>query len=138
MIENKQAFIRAIRERLHEDWIRGFDSIESLGSILDVGIRYRYSKATKYQILHMFLNAGVSKTTLMKTHHRRFTGENRAWLWCSHYLRSVVHRTYAQKRKEELKDKGIYPYETSYVIKRKIDRLQKQVRILEDKLQNMQ
>ena len=92
MKDDKQAFIRATRKVLHETLIRGFDSIEPLGSSLEVGVRHRYSIATKYQILHMFLNAGVSKTTLMKTHHRRFTGEHRACRWCWSYLRNVVHR----------------------------------------------
>ncbi len=100
MKDDKHTWIRAFRKVMHETLIRGFDSIEPLGSYLDVGIRHRYSKATRYQILHMFFNAGVSKTTLMKTHHRRFTGKHRACIWCWDYLRSVVHRAYAQRRRE--------------------------------------
>ena len=100
MIDDKQAFMRAARKCLHETLIRGFDSIEPLGSYLDVGIRHRYSGATKYQILHMFLNAGVSKKTLVITHHRQFTGRNIAYEWCSCYLRAKVHRIYAQRRQE--------------------------------------
>jgi hypothetical protein len=99
---DKQVIISDIRGRMHKDMIRGFDSVEPLGSYLDVGIRHRYSRATKYQILHMFLNAGVSKTTLMKTHRRRFTGEHRARLWCCSYLRKVVRRAYLQFRYNEL------------------------------------
>lgn len=103
MKDDRQAFIRAMRGRIHKYMIRGFDSIEPLGSCLEVGVRDRYSKATKYQILHMFLNAGVSKTTLMKTHHRIFTGEHRACIWCWSYLRIVVHRAYAEFRYNELR-----------------------------------
>ena len=97
---DKQVIISDIRGRMHKDMIRGFDSVEPLGSYLDVGIRHRYSRATRYQILHMFFNAGVSKTTLMKTHHRRFSGEHRACIWCWHYLRQIAHKLYAQKAME--------------------------------------
>ena len=101
MKDDKQAFMRAVRKYLHENMIRGFDSIEPLGSTtVEVGVRYHNSIATKYQILHMFLNAGVSKKTLMITHHRRFTGKNKACIWCWSYLRHSAHRIYAQCRRE--------------------------------------
>jgi len=100
---DKQAFMRAARKCLHKDLIRGFDSIEPLGSSLDVGIRHRYSIAIKYQILHMFFNAGVSKKTLMVTHHRRFSGKNKACIWCLSYLRAKAHRLYAERRYNELR-----------------------------------
>ena len=110
MIENKQAFIKAAKKHLHEALICGFGIIEPLGSTTS-GLGWRFmahtvearrhnSIAVRYQILHMFLNAGVSKTTLMKTHHRRFSGEHRACIWCWHYLRQIAHKLYAQKAME--------------------------------------
>jgi len=101
MKDDKQAFMRAARKCLHKDMIRGFDIIQPLGSTtVEVGVRYSNSIAIKYQILHMFFNAGVSKTTLMRVHRRRFSGRPIARYWCDNYLRAKAHRIYAQRRRE--------------------------------------
>tara|TARA_R100001082_G_C4267608_1_gene118294 strand:- start:224 stop:574 length:351 start_codon:yes stop_codon:yes gene_type:complete len=105
MIDDKQALIRAVKERLHEDLICGLGVVQPLESTKSglgykfmahtVEVRHHNSIAVRYQILHMFFNAGVSKTTLMKTHRRRFTGKHQACLWCWDYLRRTAHKFYA-------------------------------------------
>ena len=91
---DKHTWTRAFRKVLHEKLIAGVVN----------GIVRDYSPeqfiGTRYQILHMFLNAGVSKKTLMITHHRRFTGKNKAYEWCSSYLRHSAHCMYAERRRK--------------------------------------
>jgi len=110
MIEDKQAFIRATKKCMHEYLISGFGVTEPLG-LTPSGLGYKfmahtveakqhYSIATRYQILHMFFNASLSKTTLMRVHRRRFSGRPIARYWCDNYLRQHAHRFYAQKAME--------------------------------------
>lgn len=131
---DKHTWIRAFRKVMHNDLIRGSEIVDGINEF-----KYRRfpTVATKYQILHMFLNAGISKKTLVITHHRQFTGRNIAYDWCSCYLRHCANRIYAQKHKEELKDKGIYPQHSSDVLRKQYQIAKKKLLILESKLQDI-
>mgnify|MGYP003647425718 FL=1 len=140
MKNDRQAFMRATRKILHERMIEGKFPRYDYDWEISYNINhmlYHFRGETKYQILHMFYNAGIGKPTLMRVHRKRFTGKHHHRTWCLEYLRSIAHRMYAQKRQQERRDEGIRPEITADVIRRQVEDAKKRVQRLEDKLQDM-